>query len=174
LTEDKTFEIIKETHFWKERNIMNEQIMMLLNEIEDEKKEIGESIFNEKTNDTEIINFKNWIKDYCEDDYSEYLSFVEIVNGLNFWGLIIYSLNEESEFNICKSNKEWWDLDEAKEYIFFGEDGFVWFCKNIFDRKYYIIDLIHGEIIIIDEFETFDELIIEALESLEEEEDEEE
>jgi hypothetical protein len=147
-----------------EESIMKEQIMDLLNKIEEDKKEYGESIFtkNEKTNDTEINHFKEWILKYYKNGFSEYIDFVKTINGLNYNGLFLYSLNKKNEYNIYKSNEEWWyDDEENKEYIFFGDDDISWYCKNKNDGKYYILDKPGGNII--NEYETFNEIIIKAL-----------
>jgi hypothetical protein len=147
-----------------EESMMKEQIMDLLNKIEEDERKYEESIFNKngKANDKEINNFKKWILKHCENEFSEYNDFAKIINGLNYNGLFLYSLNKKSEYNIYKSNEEWWnDNEDIQEYIFFGDDDISWYCKNKNDGKYYILDKPDGSIM--NEYGTFDEIIIKAL-----------
>jgi hypothetical protein len=143
---------------------MNNEIKDLLDKIEEEEKQYGDSVFakNGKANEKEIEYFKKWIVKYSNKGFPEYIDFVKIINGLNFNGLFLYSLNKKCEYNIYESNETWWDDDEEqKRYIFIGDNDISWFCLNKDNGKYYILDKPGGTIM--NEYETFAEIIIKAL-----------
>ncbi|MDR1068270.1 MAG: YrhA family protein [Clostridiales Family XIII bacterium] len=143
---------------------MNDQIKDLLDKIEEAEKEFGSSIFaqNEKTNENEIACFEKWISNYCENGFSEYVELMKLINGLNNNGLYIYSLDKKSEYNVYEENETlWYDNEDFRDYIFFGDDSISWYCLNKKDGNYYILDKPSGTIM--DEYKLFDEVIIEAL-----------
>ncbi|MDR1450991.1 MAG: YrhA family protein [Helicobacteraceae bacterium] len=141
---------------------MNEKINDLLDKIEEIEKEYGKNIYTqiEKANESEIKFFNDWIVKYLENGFSEYIDFIKVINGLNFNGLYIYSLNKKINYNIYESN-EIWRENELGQYIFFADDDISWYCFNRNNGKYYLLDKPSGDIM--NEYKTFDEIIIRAL-----------
>ena len=142
---------------------MNIIIKELLNRIEEEEQKFGDSIFtqNGKVNEEEIVFFNNWISKIFMEGFAEYIDFVNLINGLNFNGLYLYSLNRICEYNIFESNDTWWENEELKEYIFFGDDNISWYCLNRNNGGYFVLDKPSGEIM--EKYESFTEIIIKAL-----------
>jgi len=144
--------------------------------------EIGGNIFtqNNKTNDKEIDIFKKWISKYYEHDISDYIQFMKKVNGFCFGVSTFYSLNPDSivgsdsnyidstySNSIYKHNEVWWQDEKLgqifQQYVIFSDDGSISiYCINKDNGKYYRIDNCNGKIL--EEYETFDELILRALE----------
>ena len=112
--------------------MLNNMVKELLDEVGNQEKKYGGNIFEKikKTNEEEINNFKIWFSKYSKININEYIDFVKYLNGLNFNGLFLYSLDKNCEYNIFDSNETWWENDEQKEYVFFGDDN-----GNITDRR---------------------------------------
>jgi hypothetical protein len=143
---------------------MDEKVKELLDKIEEDEKQYGESIYTqiEKTNEKEIRYFNNWIAKDNKNKFSEYIDFVKTINGLNYNGLYIYSLNKKINYNIFESNEIWWnENEELKQYIFLGDDDISWYCINQNNGKYYLLDKPSGDIM--NEYDTFDKIVIKAL-----------
>jgi hypothetical protein len=139
------------------------------NKINERESKYGINIFNKipKATNEEKEKFSKWFSKYSKREINDYVEFIIVLNGLffhesNFLGLYLYSLNEECQFNIYKKNEEWhYNNEDYGKYIFFGDGGIDLYCLNIEDGKYYVLDKHLGEI---EKFETFNELIIKALE----------
>jgi len=143
---------------------MNKTISELLEKLEKNEEKYGGSIFNdnEKANDEEIGYFNNWCKELFKKGFLEYIEFIKIINGFNNNGLYIYSINKKCDYSIYESNETWWDAnDELKEYIFWGDSDISLYCKNVKNENYYILDKGSGSAM--EEYKTFDEIMIEAL-----------
>ena len=147
---------------------MNNKISNLLVKINEKLDKQGDNIFikNEKTNDNEIKYFEKWIEKYYKNGFYEYIDFAKTINGLEYNGLILYSLNKNRKTNIYDLNEElWYDTERYWDYIIFGEDNISWYCLNRFNGKYYIMKKYTG-INYLTEYKTFDEIIIRALNGL--------
>jgi hypothetical protein len=80
---------------------------------------------------------------------------------LNYHGLHIYSLTKEDKNNIYTVNEElWFDTEQWWDHISFGNDDRSYYCLNKDNGKYYIMDFGSR---IINEYKTFDDLIIKTL-----------
>ena len=144
--------------------MLDNMIKELINKIAEIEKKYDTNIFEEvsKASDDEINNLKNWFANHSQINIEEYIELIKYINGLSFNGLLIYSLDKECEYNIYNSNEEWWcDNEEQQQYIFFGDDSISWYCVNKNTGKYFILDKPGGNIM--EEYGTFNELIIEAL-----------
>ncbi|GHU29520.1 hypothetical protein FACS1894172_00830 [Spirochaetia bacterium] len=148
-----------------ENNIKN-CIMDFLELINKYEQEINGNIFNQNknTNDKEIDIFKKWLLQYYEKDCYEYIDVIKIINGFTFNTVSIYSLNVNCLYNIYKSNETLWnDNKKLRQYIFFATDEEIsLYGLNIKNRKYCRLDIISNNIL--EEYETFNELMLRILE----------
>ncbi len=110
-----------------------------------------------------------------------YLDFLRVTDGLIWNGLFIYSsekapiLGETNEFMhpFVDTNLIWRDHEPHKNYLFFADGEISLYVYNLMKERYEILD--RPSETLISTFDTFDELITEALRlSLHEEEDEDE
>lgn len=98
-----------------------------------------------------------------------YLDFLRLTDGLIWDGLFIYSsektpvVGEPDEFMhpFVDTNLIWRDYEPHKNYLFFADGEISLFVYNIVLHRYEILD--RPSETIISTFDTFDELITEAL-----------
>jgi hypothetical protein len=118
-----------------------------------------------KASTEEIETFQEWVSQYYEKGIPEYIEFVKIANGFHCENISFYSLHPEAGLlNIYERNAEWWKEDDKRfqQYIFFAdEDACICYGFNITNEKYYRIDPFDKNIL--DEYETFDDLITRML-----------
>lgn len=99
----------------------------------------------------------------------QYISFLSLVNGLDFNGLVVYgvdgSLLQQKHDNIVygliETNEIWHENDWQKKYLFFGDSDIGWLCFNISSQKYEEIDKPSGTLM--NEYNDFDSMLIDAL-----------
>ena len=145
---------------------MNIKIQEMLNQIDIITKKHGNGIFdkNGRAIDEEITYFNNWIKGMFQKEFPEYVEFARIINGFNYNELYIYSLNRKSKYNIFGLNEILRGDKRSSEYIFFGDNRISLFCLCQNGGRYYTLKKENG--IMKQEYETFDEIIIEALKTV--------
>ncbi len=119
-----------------------------LQEIIQEKKLYGEKI-NVGATEEEIQLFIKVIEDELNVDLpNQYLKILEVVNGVEFNGFILYGidqrlLNKQSNQPInglIEYNKIWYENEWQKQYIFLGESNISWYVYDITSGKYYELD----------------------------------
>lgn len=79
---------------------------------------------------------------------SEYLKILEVVNGIEFNGFILYGidqrlLNKKQNQRInglVEYNKIWYENEWQKQYIFLGESNISWYVYDITTGKYCELD----------------------------------
>lgn len=133
-----------------------------------EKIDLSQRVFNETVyssiNENDKTYFISWVNGICSNkkiDFSSFILFCEIANGLNNNGLFFYSIIQQSENNIYESNEDWWDVPENKDYIFLGDDDISWYCLEIANGYCYVLDKPSGEKM--HKCESLEELILFAL-----------
>ena len=145
---------------------MNIRIQEMLNQIDIIAKKQGNGIFDKNGSaiDEEIAFFNNWIKKMLKKGFPEYVEFAKIINGFKFNELYVYSLDRKSKYNVFGLNEILCGDKESNDYIFFGDNRTSLFCLSKNKGKYYILNKENG--IIMQEYETFDEIITEALKTV--------
>lgn len=101
----------------------------------------------------------------------EYIDFLCVVNGLDYNGLVLYGIDEgivekvnnQKVTGYIDTNEIWYENDELKEYMFFGDSNMSWYCYNIKKNIYVELDKPSGEIE--QEFSRFTDMIENALEN---------
>lgn len=89
----------------------------------------------------------------------EYLKILEVVNGIEFNGFILYGIDEElldvqqnqSIYGMIEYNKIWYENEWQKRYLFLGESNISWFVYDLDECQYCELDNPSG-----DEVEVFD------------------
>jgi len=142
---------------------MDSNVLDMLNKINEIENEFDDTIFIPCT-EFDVDYFVDWIEKQrpgLELDLSDFLSFSKIVNGLNVNGLFVYSLSPSAENNIYDSNLDWWSSEQRSVYLFFADDDISWYCVDIKDGAFCILDKPSGDKT--NEYGSFDELISIAL-----------
>lgn len=91
----------------------------------------------------------------------EYLKILEVVNGIEFNGFILYGIDEElldeqqnqSIYGMIEYNKIWYENEWQKQYVFLGESDISWFVYDLIKAQYCELDNPSGE-----EVEVFDDV----------------
>lgn len=140
--------------------MIKEKILKLANVLE----EYGQNILEPASNE-EIEAFQKWVIDkYGEIDIDEYIYLVKLANGIEFNGLVIYSLKSESEESIYDSNDIWHENINLKEYLFYGDSDITWYCFDVNNKIFSELDKPSGEVI--KTYETFNDMLNVALGSV--------
>ena len=129
------------------------------------EQEDGGNIFkqNDKTNDDEIAIFQKWLSQYTNNECSEYIEFIKIINGFTFGPSEVYSLNCNSSCNIYKENEAICKNNEKlRQYIFFCTDDINLYGINVKTGKHCRYNLFTNEFD--EDYETFYELMARQLE----------
>ena len=116
------------------------------------EKEIN--IFNKKVTEELNISLPN-----------EYIKVLEIINGIEFNGFILYGIDEEllekipnQHINgLLKFNKIWYENEWQKQYIFLGESNISWYVYNFLTKKFYELDNPSGTVC--EEFSGFEPMV---------------
>ena len=119
-----------------------------LQEIVQEKNLYGEKI-NAGASEEEIRLFLKAIKDELKVDLpNEYVKFLEVVNGIEFNGFILYGIDQrlldaqqnQSINGLIEYNKIWYENEWQKQYIFLGESNISWYVYDLAEYKYCELD----------------------------------
>jgi len=150
----------------KVRQEIENMILELLADIERIKKLDGKSIML-PVSDENIQTIKEWISRNISENLwiSEYGNLLKKVNGLEFNGLVIYNAKPDDENNgFIGANEIWRDNEWDSNYLFFGDSSISWYCLDIDNYVFLELDKPSGDIV--DEFNSFDEMINEAMKSV--------
>lgn len=145
--------------------MIDKRIKEKLNIIDEMLKRYDETIYSiASTQDVEY--YRQWCLDNCDGLAlnDEYMEIITLVDCFDFNGLSFYSMCKDNESNIYESNHIYWENENLRNYLFLGEDSISWYTIDINSRKYYILDKPNASLI--REFETFQEFLLVALESV--------
>lgn len=147
--------------------MLNHGLNEKLNAIERYQNKYGESIFK-KAAEKDYAFFKDWLERInlktAYEKTRDYLKLANIANGINFNGLFIYSIDCNDEYNIYDSNDIFWENEEQKSFLFFGDDSISWYCLKLNDGKYCVLD--KPSATIMDSFNSFFDMLNVALENV--------
>ncbi|SHM58756.1 YrhA family protein [Gracilibacillus kekensis] len=141
-------------------------ILDLLLEIEKIKNRDGKSIMYPASVEN-LQTVKEWITRNINNNIAmrEYEDLLTKVNGLDFNGLVIYNANPADENNgFIGANEIWQENEWENNYLFFGDSNISWYCLDIDNNKFLELDKPSGDIV--EEYESFDEMMNEALKSV--------
>jgi len=136
-----------------------------LEKIEQDIRQYGETIYNRAT-DNDIKCFDEWWNKYVKkiNVPQEFYDFTSLANGFEYDGLLFCSINQEENNNIYETNNIYWENDNLRQYIFWGEDSISWYCQSVETKEFLILDKPSGERM--ESFGSFGELINEGLDSV--------
>ena len=128
---------------WKEK----------LQEIVEEKNLYGEKINFGATTEEIKLFFKETKTVLNVELPNDYLKILEVVNGIEFNGFILYGidqnlLNVKQNQNInglIECNEIWYENEWQKKYIFLGESNISSYVYNLLEHKYCELDNPSGE-----------------------------
>lgn len=148
------------------KNRGEDMILDLLLEIEKIKNRDGKSIMYPASVEN-LQTVKEWITRNINNNIAmrEYEDLLTKVNGLDFNGLVIYNANPADENNgFIGANEIWQENEWENNYLFFGDSNISWYCLDIDNNKFLELDKPSGDIV--EEYESFDEMMNEALKSV--------
>lgn len=119
-----------------------------LKEIIQEKKIYGEKVNIGATEEEIAIFFKEAKTELNVDLPNDYASILELVNGLEFNGFILYGIDQtlsckqpnQSINGLIEYNKIWYENEWQKKYIFMGESNISWYVYDFVECKYVELD----------------------------------
>lgn len=142
-------------------------------EIEKMEEKYG-STLREPATENEVIKLNHDANQKFENIVlpKSYIEFLNIVNGLDFNGLVIYGVDkdflekevEEDIHGFIETNELWYENEWQKQYLFFGDSDTAWYC---YDRKNSVFverDKPSGTLM--QSFENFDSMLSNALETI--------
>lgn len=127
---------------------------------------------NEGCSLKELKIFEQEVKKKFKYDLpKEYIDFLSIINGLEYNGLVLYGIDEsivskrnnQKVTGYIETNEIWYENNEQKEYMFFGDSNISWYCYDIKKNSYVELDKPSGELE--QEFSDFDDMIESALDN---------
>lgn len=150
---------------WKEK----------LKEIAREENLYGEQI-NSGISEIELKRIEVKVKSELNVEFpTEYAKILQVVNGIEFNGFIIYGVDSDltdSQPNqningLIENNKIWYENEWQKRYFFLGESNISWYVYDLTSHKYIELDNPSGNRVeIFDNIETMVEKILtDALEN---------
>jgi hypothetical protein len=143
----------------------NPRIEAALKRIDEMEKTIKRNIYRSFVDDG-ACQLRKWLSahfDTTQLDVSEFEELSSVVDGVNFNGLFIYSLNPNDARSIYEQNEEWWENSEQKQYLFFADDDISWYCYDSKDHQFWVLDKPSGDKV--SSYSTVGELLAGALET---------
>jgi len=119
-----------------------------LKEIVQEKKIYGEEV-NIGATEKEIEIFFEEVKAELNVELpNAYAKILELVNGLEFNGFILYGIDQNLLSNqsnqringLIEFNKIWYENEWQKKYIFIGESNISWYVYDFAECRYVELD----------------------------------
>jgi hypothetical protein len=100
----------------------------------------------------------------------EYCRLLRETDGLDANGLVLYATrtspiaghHDRFITGIVEANEGWRDLEDNRNYLFFGDSGMSLFAYHLGEKRYQILDRSSGSLI--EAVQGFDELVARALE----------
>lgn len=119
-----------------------------LQEIIQEKKIYGEKVNIGATEEEIGMFFKEVKAELNVDLPNDYANILELVNGLEFNGFILYGIDQillskqpnQSINGLIEYNKIWYENEWQKKYIFIGESSISWYAYDFVECKYAELD----------------------------------
>lgn len=111
--------------------------------------------FNNPATDNEISKLKNsFLKKFGLELPTQYLEFLKYMNGVEFDGFIIFSIDKDILDNdtnqqvegIINFNEILYENEFNKDYIFLADSDISWYVYNVKDKNFNILDKPSGEL----------------------------
>lgn len=131
-------------------------------ELEKVAQKYNESVLDEATNE-QLETFMQWAR-ALQFPGEEYTQFVKMANGLDFNGLVVYSVKEDDSNNIYKANEVWHENKNLVKYLMFSDSDIAWYCFDLDEKTFCELDKPSGTLM--NTFDSFSEMITYALEQI--------
>lgn len=131
-------------------------------EVEKVAQKYNESILKPAT-DEQIEKFIHWSSDK-QIPSDEYVQFVKLANGLDFNGLVVYSIKETDDNNIYNANEIWHENKNLINYVMFSDSDTAWLCYDC--DKCYFCELDKPSGTLMNTYSRFSEMMELALEQI--------
>lgn len=118
------------------------------------ERDYGDS-FNTPASDNEIYKLKNsFLKKFGLELPTQYLEFLKYMNGIEFDGFIIFSIDKDMLDNdtnqqvegIIDFNEILYENKFNRDYIFLADSDISWYVYNIKNKNFNILDKPSGEL----------------------------
>ena len=136
------------------------------------KREKRNRYLNEGCSLNELKIFQEEVKSKFKYDLpKEFADFLGVVNGLDYNGLVLYGIDDnivdkkdnQKVTGYIDTNEIWYENDELKKYMFFGDSNISWYCYDINKNIYVELDKPSGELE--QEFSSFSDMVEKALDN---------
>ncbi|EUJ48457.1 YrhA family protein [Paenilisteria rocourtiae] len=138
----------------------------LLKQIAEEQKSFDEEPELPATK-IEILELNKRIANDRSKDiwFNDYVAFLEIRNGIDYDGLVIYNANINDENNgFIAANEVWNENEWEDDYIFFGDSSISWYCYSKTKNTFMELDKPSGDVV--NNFSSLNELLEFALKNI--------
>lgn len=132
--------------------LMWEQLLL---EIKNKREKRGRKL-NDPALEEQIEILKKTVKEKFNQGLpEEYINFLKIINGLEFNGFIFYGVdssllevqNNQKVYGYVDTNEIWYENEQQKQYMFFGESNISWYCFDLQNGVYVELDNPSGTLI---------------------------
>ncbi len=134
------------------------------------RRERRNRLVNNGISRNQLRVFQNEVnKRFNYDLPKEYIDFLEIINGIDHNGLVLYGIddwinndiNHQQVTGYIDTNEIWYQNEAQKTYLFFGDSNISWYCYDLKNKVYVELDKPSGELE--REYQGFNEMIERAL-----------
>lgn len=142
---------------------LSSESLKYLERVEKIENHFQSTIHTRNITESDKIYFEEWWNmnnknlPICYD----FIEFSSIADGLNFNGLYYYSIDRNKGDNFYNNNNEEWQTAGTKEYILFGYNEFYYYTQSKITGKFVMFDNAYNSII--EEYDTFSELLMKSL-----------
>lgn len=121
-------------------------------------------------NDIEILK-RNALNELGHTIPDAYIAFLSVLDGLDWNGLVVYAskrspivgFTDRFIEGFVEGNLTYQDFEPLKDYLIFADDGDALFTYQISTSKYQVVTSVG--LTLLESFNTFDELLYNALQS---------
>ncbi len=134
-----------------------------LQEVQDQQRHYGEQTHPPSDEAALASLSQNSLAELSADVPEQYKAFLRITDGLNWNGLFIYSSHDTSEYKhgFVETNLNWRSYEINQDFLFFADADINLYAYSISEEEYQVLD--RPSMDVYDSFQTFDELIADAL-----------
>ena len=134
------------------------------------RRERRNRLVNNGISRNQLRVFQNEVnKRFNYDLPKEYIDFLEIINGIDHNGLVLYGIddwinndiNHQQVTGYIDTNEIWYQNEAQNTYLFFGDSNISWYCYDLKNKVYVELDKPSGELE--REYQGFNEMIERAL-----------
>jgi len=138
-------------------------------EIRNKREKRGKALNSPASNEQIEILIKTAKKEFNHILPEQYINFLKAINGLEFNGFIFYGIDNnllevdtnQRVIGYVDSNEIWYDNEDQKQYMFFGDSNISWYCFDLSKEVYVELDKPSGTLM--HTYNDFNEMLEKAL-----------